>query len=251
MNHRITGTTMPVLEFALDHNDAIISEAGELSWMSASIQMTTHTQMGGGGGFFGAIRRVAGGGSLFMTEYRALGAPGEVAFATRVPGHIVPLPVGNGYEYLIHRHGFLCATAGVELGLGFQQSLGAGIFGGDGFLLQKISGQGTAWLELSGEVITKDLAAGELLRVHPGHVGGFQTSVSFQIQRIPGIKNMIFGGDGIFLAALTGPGRVWLQTLPISRLAQQLQEYMPGRRSEQAVEGGVVGGIVGSILKGM
>jgi uncharacterized protein (AIM24 family) len=186
-----------------------------------------------------------------MTEYRALGAPGEVAFATRVPGHIVPLPVGNGYEYLIHRHGFLCATAGVELGLGFQQSLGAGIFGGDGFLLQKISGQGTAWLELSGEVITKDLAAGELLRVHPGHVGGFQTSVSFQIQRIPGIKNMIFGGDGIFLAALTGPGRVWLQTLPISRLAQQLQEYMPGRRSEQAVEGGVVGGIVGSILKGM
>ena len=102
MNHRITGTTMPVLEFALDHNDAIISEAGELSWMSASIQMTTHTQMAGGGGFFGAIKRVAGGGSLFMTEYRAMGAPGEVAFATRVPGHIVPLPVGNGYEYLIH-----------------------------------------------------------------------------------------------------------------------------------------------------
>ena len=251
MNHRITGTTMPVLEFALDHNDAIISEAGELSWMSASIQMTTHTQMAGGGGFFGAIKRVAGGGSLFMTEYRAMGAPGEVAFATRVPGHIVPLPVGNGYEYLIHRHGFLCATAAVELGLGFQQSLGAGIFGGDGFLLQKISGQGTAWLELSGEVITKDLAPGELLRVHPGHVGGFQTSVSFQIQRIPGIKNMIFGGDGIFLAALTGPGRVWLQTLPISRLAHQLQEYMPSGRREQAVEGGVVGGIVGSILKGM
>ena len=251
MNHRITGTTMPVLEFALDHNDAIISEAGELSWMSASIQMTTHTQMAGGGGFFGAIRRVASGGSLFMTEYRAMGAPGEVAFATRVPGHIVPLPVGNGYEYLIHRHGFLCATAGVNLDLGFQQSLGAGIFGGDGFLLQKLSGQGTAWLELSGEVITKDLAAGELLRVHPGHVGGFQTSVAFQIQRIPGIKNMIFGGDGIFLAALTGPGRVWLQTLPISRLAQQLQEYMPSQRNGQAVEGGVVGGIVGSILKGM
>jgi uncharacterized protein (TIGR00266 family) len=250
MNHRITGTTMPVLEFALDHNDAIISEAGELSWMSASIQMTTHTQMAGGGGFFGAIKRVAGGGSLFMTEYRAYGAPGEVAFATRVPGHIVPLPVGNGYEYLIHRHGFLCATAGINLGVGFQQSLGAGIFGGDGFRLQHVSGQGTAWLELSGEVIIKDLAQGETLRVHPGHVGAFQTSVAFQIQRIPGIKNMIFGGDGIFLAALTGPGRVWLQTLPISRLAQQLQEYMPSGRTQQ-VEGGVVGGIVGSILKGM
>ena len=251
MNHRITGTTMPVLEFALDHNDAIISEAGELSWMSASIQMTTHTQMAGGGGFFGAIKRVAAGGSLFMTEYRAIGAPGEVAFATRVPGHIVPLPVGNGYEYLIHRHGFLCATAGVNLTLGFQQSLGAGVFGGDGFLLQKITGAGTAWLELSGEVIIKDLAPGELLRVHPGHVGAFQTSVSFQITRVPGIKNMIFGGDGIFLAALTGPGRVWLQTLPIARLAHQLQEYLPRAGREQAAEGGVVGGIVGSILKGM
>jgi uncharacterized protein (TIGR00266 family) len=251
MNHRITGTTMPVLEFALDHNDAVISEAGELSWMTASIQMTTHTQHAGGGGFLGVLKRVAGGGSLFMTEYRAYGAPGEVAFATRVPGHIVPVPVGNGYEYLIHRHGFLCATAGIELGVGFQQSLGAGIFGGDGFLLQKVSGQGTAWLELSGEVIIKDLAPGETLRVHPGHVGAFQSSVAFQIQRIPGLRNMIFGGDGIFLAALTGPGRVWLQTLPIARLAHQLQEYMPKAGREQAAEGGVVGGIVGNILKGM
>ena len=131
MNHRITGTTMPVLEFALDHNDAIISEAGELSWITQSIQMTTHTQHAGAAAASSArLKRVAGGGSLFMTEYRAYGAPGEVAFATRVPGHIVPVPVGNGYEYLIHRHGFLCATAGIELGLGFQQSLGAGIFGG-------------------------------------------------------------------------------------------------------------------------
>ncbi len=251
MQHRILGTTMPVLEFALDHNDAIISEAGELSWMSQSIQMTTHTQHAGGGGFLGAIRRVAGGGSLFMTEYRAYGAPGEVAFATRVPGHIVPVEVGPGHEYLIHRHGFLCATAGIELGVGFQQSLGAGVFGGDGFRLQKISGQGMAWLELSGEVIVKDLAPGEILRVHPGHVGAFQSSVAFQIQRVPGIKNMIFGGDGVFLAALSGPGRVWLQTLPISRLAHQLQEYMPSQRTEQAVEGGVVGGVIGSILKGM
>jgi uncharacterized protein (TIGR00266 family) len=251
MQHRILGTTMPVLEFALDHNDAIISEAGELSWMSASIQMTTHTQHAGGGGIFGVIRRVAGGGSLFMTEYRAYGASGEVAFATRVPGHIVPVEVGPGREYFIHRHGFLCATSAIELGVGFQQSLGAGVFGGDGFLLQKVSGQGMAWLELSGEVIVKDLAPGEILRVHPGHVGAFQSSVAFQIQRVPGLKNMIFGGDGIFLAALTGPGRVWLQTLPISRLAHQLQEYMPSQRGEQAVEGGVVGGVIGSILNGM
>jgi uncharacterized protein (TIGR00266 family) len=251
MEHRVVGTTMPVLEFALGANDAIISEAGELSWMTQTIQMTTHTQMGGGGGFFGAIKRMAGGGSLFMTEYRAIGAPGEVAFATRVPGHIVPLQVGQGVEYLIHRHGFLCATPQIELGVGFQQSLGAGIFGGDGFLLQKVGGYGMAWLELSGEVIVKDLRPGETLRVHPGHVGAFQSSVNFQITRVPGLKNMIFGGDGIFLAALTGPGRIWLQTLPISRLAHQLMEYMPAQRRAESVEDGVIGGVVGSVLRNM
>src|SRR6201998_2936329 len=110
MQNRIVGTTMPVLEFALDPNESIISEAGELSWMGASIQMTTHTQFAGGGGIFGAIKRVAGGGSLFMTEYRAVGAPGELAFATRVPGHILPVEVGPGRDYYLHRNGFLCAT---------------------------------------------------------------------------------------------------------------------------------------------
>ena len=250
MQAQIIGTTMPVLEFMLDPNDSIISEAGELSWMGSSIQMTTHTQLGGGGGIFGVLKRVAGGGTLFMTEYRAVGARGELAFATKLPGHIVPVEIGPGHEYMIHRHGFLCGTPQVQIGVGFQQSLGAGIFGGDGFLLQRASGQGTAWLELSGELVVKDLQPGETLRVHPGHVGAFQSSVSFQIATVPGIKNMIFGGDGIFLAHLTGPGKIWLQTLPISRLAHQLMHYMPKPASE-AAQGGVVGGIVGSILDGM
>lgn len=250
MQSRIVGSTMPVLEFQLNPNESIISEAGELSWMTQSIQMNTHTQMGGGGGFLGAIKRVAGGGTLFMTEYTAYGAPGEIAFATKVPGHIVPVQVGGGYEYFAHRHGFLCATPQVQLGVGFQQSLGAGIFGGEGFLLQRVGGEGTAWLELSGELIIKDLQPGETLRVHPGHVGAFTTSINFQITRVPGIKNLIFGGDGIFLAALTGPGRVWLQTLPLSKLAHALQEYLPSGRTERA-EAGAVGGVVGSILRGM
>ena len=250
MQSRILGTTMPVLEVTLDPNDAVISEAGELSWMTSSIQMTTHTQFGGGGGIFGVLKRVAGGGTLFMTEYRAYGAAGEVSFATKLPGHIVPVEVGAGREYMIHRHGFLCATPEIRISVGFQQSLGAGIFGGDGFLLQHVSGVGTAWIELSGELIVRDLGPGENLRVHPGHVGAFQSCVSFQITTVPGIKNMIFGGDGIFLASLTGPGRIWLQTLPISKLAHKLMEYMP-RQHQQAVEGGVVGGIVGSILDGM
>ena len=239
MQSRIQGTTMPVLEFILEPNESVISEAGELSWMSSNVQMTTHTQFGGGGGLFGVIKRVAGGGTLFMTEYRAMGSPGEVAFATKVPGHILPVEIGPGHEYMIHRHGFLCATPQIQVGVGFQQSLGAGIFGGDGFLLQKINGYGTAWIELSGEVIVKDLQPGETLRVHPGHVGAFTGSISFQIQMVPGIKNMIFGGDGLFLASLTGPGRVWLQTLPISRLAHQVLEYAPGERRTQSVQGGV------------
>ncbi len=250
MQSRILGTTMPVLEVGLDPNESVISEAGELSWMTSSIQMTTHTQFGGGGGIFGALKRMAGGGSLFMTEYRAVGAPGTISFATKLPGHIVPVEVGAGNEYLIHRHGFLCATPQVQLGVGFQQSLGAGIFGGDGFLLQRVMGTGTAWIELSGELIVKDLGPGETLRVHPGHVGAFQARVSFQITTVPGIKNMIFGADGIFLASLTGPGKIWLQTLPISKLAHALIEYMPTQRQE-AAEGGVVGGIVGSLLGGM
>ena len=149
-----------------------------------------------------------------MTEYRAQGGRGELAFATKLPGHIVPVEVSPGHEYMIHRHGFLCATSQIQVGVGFQQSLGAGIFGGDGFLLQRVSGQGTAWLELSGELVIKDLQPGETLRVHPGHVGAFQSSVQFQITTVPGIKNMIFGGDGLFLASLTGPGRIWPQTLP-------------------------------------
>jgi uncharacterized protein (TIGR00266 family) len=248
MQSRITGTTMPVLEFILDPNDSIISEAGELSWMGASIQMTTHTQFGGGGGLFGVLKRVAGGGSIFMTEYRAFGVPGELAFATKLPGHIVPVQVAPGNEYMIHRHGFLCATSQIQISVAFQQSLGAGIFGGDGFLLQHLSGLGTAWLELSGELVMRDLQPGETLRVHPGHVGAFQTSVSFQITTVPGIKNMIFGGDGIFLAQLTGPGRIWLQTLPIARLAHALEKYLPQEGRREAVQGGVVGGIVGSIL---
>ena len=249
MRSQIVGTTMPVLEFVLDPNDSIISEAGQLSWMGSSIQMTTHTQFGGGGGVWGAIKRVAGGGTLFMTEYRAVGVPGELAFATKLPGHIVPVEVAAGREYMIHRHGFICSTPQVQIGVRFQQSLGAGIFGGSGFVLQRVSGQGSAWIELSGELVVRDLQAGETLRVHPGHVGAFQTSVNFEITTVPGIKNMIFGGDGIFLASLTGPGRIWLQTLPIAKLAHELMEYMP-IQSSKAAEGGVIGGIVGSILQG-
>jgi uncharacterized protein (AIM24 family) len=135
----------------------------------------------------------------------------------------------------------------VTLSVGFQQSLGAGLFGGDGFRLEKISGQGRAWCELSGEIITYDLKPGESLRVHPAHVGLFQDTVQFTITTVKGIKNKIFGGDGIFLALLTGPGRVWLQSLPLQKLAQSLGEFSPG----QAVEAGAAGAVTGGVMRGI
>jgi uncharacterized protein (TIGR00266 family) len=248
MNHRIIGTTLPVLEFQLGIGESIVAVSGELSWMSQSIDLQTTTGVGGGGGLGGLFKRVVGGGSIFMTKYTAQGAPGLLAFATKLPGHILPVELASGASYMVHRHGFLCGTEGVELGLGFQQSLGAGIFGGDGFLLQRVSGSGQAWIELDGEVIPYTLAAGESLRVHPGHVGMFDSTVNFGITRIRGIRNMLFGGDGIFLAELTGPGRIWLQSLPLSNLAHALSPYLGGTSENLASAGG--GAVVGSVLRG-
>ncbi len=249
MDHKILGTTLPVLEMMLQPGESVYAVSGELSWMSQSIDMHTSTQHGGGGGLMGIFKRVAGGGSIFMTEYTAQGSPGLVAFATRVPGHILPVDVSPAKTYMIHRHGFLCATPTVEISVGFQQSLGAGIFGGDGFLLQKLTGTGQAFIELDGEVVPYDLKPGETLRVHPGHVGMFEASVNFGITRVAGIKNMLFGGDGIFLGALTGPGRVWLQSLPLSNLAHALQPYL-STGGERVTDTGT-GAIIGSVLRGL
>lgn len=254
MEHNIVGTTMPVLELTLENGEAIVAEAGELGWIGSSIELRTTTAAGGGGGFFGALKRAIGGGSFFMTEYRAVDAPGLVAFATKVPGQIVPIDVGGGRTHLVHRHGFLCGTPGVALSVGFQRSLGAGVFGGQGFILQKVGGEGQAWIELDGEVVTYDLAPGEMLRVHPGHVGMFEDTVSFDITTLRGIRNVLFGGDGLFLAALTGPGRIWLQSLPLSNLAHAVAPYLPresgSNGGQSQVGAGIAGGVLGGLLGG-
>jgi uncharacterized protein (TIGR00266 family) len=228
VEERIHGTTMPVLELVLGPGEGVFAESGELSWMSSTVAMRTTTQYGGGGGVVGSIRRLVGGGKLWMTSYTAEAGPGTVAFATKTVGQIVPVDVAPqpGMSFLGHRQMFLAGTHGVELSWGFQQSFGAGVFGGDGFRLQRIAGSGRAWIELSGEVVVYDLKPGESMRVHPGHVGMFQDTVSFGITRIKGIRNLFFGADGIFLADLTGPGRIWLQSLPLSRLAHALAPYL-------------------------
>lgn len=227
MDHRTVGTVLPVLEISLSPGESVISEAGQISWMTSAINMHTSTQGAGGGGVFGALKRAASGGTFFLTEYTADGGPGMGAFATKMPGEIVPLQLTGQGGYMVHRHGFLAGTPGVTLTLGFQQSLGAGVFGGEGFRLQSVGGQGTAWIELDGELVQYQLRPGEQLRVHPGHVGIFEQSVSFDIARIKGIRNIVFGSDALFFAQLTGPGRVWLQSLPIVNLAHALIPYLP------------------------
>jgi uncharacterized protein (TIGR00266 family) len=247
---KITGDNLPVLEIALDPGDAIVAEPGEFSWMTQNVVLNTTPMTAGAKGLFGVLGRALSGGGLFMTEYQVQGGPGLIAFAAKVPGHIVELQVLPGRGYLIHRHGFLCATAGVELAIGFQRSLGAGIFGGNGFVMQRLGGTCTAWVELGGAIITYDLAPGEVLQVHPGHVGMFEESVSFDVTLLPGIRNMIFGGDGLFVARLMGPGKVWLQSLTLPNLAHALAPYLgEGQRSAGAVESGIAGGIAGSVLR--
>jgi uncharacterized protein (AIM24 family) len=250
MQPQIRGSTMPVLEIGLDANDRIIAEPGEFSWMTAGVQMRTTAYTAGAKGIWGALGRAFSGGGLFMTEYTAPAGRGMVAFAAKVPGSILQVDVPAGHSYLIHRHGFLCGTEGLQLGTGFQRSLGAGIFGGDGFVLQKLSGPCTAWVELGGEVVSYDLAAGEVLQVHPGHIGMFQDSVNFDMTLMRGFSNALFGGDGLFIARLTGPGKVWLQTLTVPNLAHALSPYLRGDMVGNA-ESGAAGGIAGAVLRGM
>lgn len=219
---------MPVLEISLNPGETVFAESGELSWISMTIQMRTAVSAGGQkGGLFAALGRMVSGGTLFMTDYGAVGGPGLIAFAAKLPGQILPIPIQPGQEYIVHKHGFICGTPGVQFGMAFTQKLGAGIFGGNGFVMQKISGQGMAFVELSGEVVPYDLPAGNTLRVHPGHIGMFQSSVTFNVTTVPGIANKLFGGDGLFLGTLTGPGRVWLQSLTLPGLAHQIAHYLP------------------------
>lgn len=248
MKTKITGTTLPVLEIALDRGDKIVAEPGEFSWMTGGVELNTTAMAAGAKGIFGVLSRAIAGGGMFMTEYTANYAPGTIAFAAKVPGQIQQVDVAPGAGYFIHRHGFLCATQGVELSMGMQRSLGAGIFGGNGFVLQRLAGNCSAWVELGGEIVTYDLAPGETISVHPGHIGMFEDRVTFDITIMKGVMNALFGGDGLFIARLTGPGRVWLQTLTMPNLAHALAPYF-GRDAAQNTGSNIASGIAGAVLK--
>ncbi len=248
MQAEVKGTTMPILEVRLGPGEQVISAHGELAWMTTSIQMSQRTNTGGGGGLMQGLKRAIGGGGIFVTHYEG---PGQITFAAKVPGHIMPVDIAPGQGYFVHRHGWLCGTPGVVPSVGLQQSFRGGMWGGDGFVLQKLEGQGQAWIELSGELTVYDLPPGQTLLVHPGHVGMFEDRVQFTITRVPGIANVVFGDDGFHLVALTGPGRVWLQSMPLPVLAHALAEYLPSDRgTAPSVGGGAVGGIIGDVLRG-
>ena len=248
MQAEIKGTTMPILQVSLEQGEEVVSTHGELAWMTPSITMSQTTNTGGGGGgFMQGLKRMVGGGGLFLTRYSG---PGAITFAAKVPGHIVPVDIEAGQAYLVHRHGWLCGTSGITPSVALQQGFRAGMYGGDGFILQKLEGQGRAWIELSGELTSYELPPGQTLLVHPGHVGMFAGTVQFQITRVPGIANLFFGGDGFNLVALTGPGRVWLQSMPLAMLAHALSHYIGGHERSAAVTGGLAGGVIGDMLRG-
>lgn len=251
MQAEVKGSTLPLLEMVLDPGESVISAHGELSWMSANVQLTQTTNTGGQKGIMSGLKRAMGGGGIFLTRYEAQGGQGMVAFGAKLPGRIFPVTIEQGQGYLVHRHGWVCGTDGIVPTIGMQQTFRGGMYGGDGFILQRLEGQGQAWIELSGEITTYELAAGQTMLVHPGHVGLFEDRVSFTITRLQGIKNLAFGGDGFHLVALTGPGNIWLQSMPVPLLAQAIAPYLPSSDDHPVADagiGGVLGGIIGKNL---
>lgn len=245
MRFEITGTVMQTVSIDLSPGEVLVSQTHAMAWMSDGISMDTHT----GGGLFAGIRRAMSGGSLFITEYAA-DRPAHIAFAPRFPGTILPVTLGPGQSIICRKETFLVAEKSVGLEIALQQRLGAGFFAGEGFILQRVTGPGTAFLDLSGEVVQRTLAPGEVLRAHAGHIGMQDPSVSTDIQMVRGFRNVLFGGEGLFLATLTGPGRVWLQSMPILNLAEEIARYLPGREEGNVAAGAGIGRVMGGGVGG-
>ncbi|WBO22800.1 TIGR00266 family protein [Sphingomonas abietis] len=254
MRYEVSGTTMQTVSIDLEAGERLYSQPHSMAWMSETIAMQTHT----GGGLFAGLRRAMSGGGLFITEFTAERA-GHIAFAPRFPGQILPFRLAAGQSLVCRKETFLCAEQSVTLDIAFQQRLGAGFFAGEGFILQRVTGPGTVFLDLSGEVIEKQLSPGERLLVHAGHIGLQEPSVATDIRMMRGFRNILFGGEGLFLATLTGPGKIWLQSMPILNLAEEIARYLPssgerggsvapivGTGAAGAVVGGILGGIFGN-----
>lgn len=223
IDYKIEGTLLPVLLINLSPGQRIYSSSGGMSWMTQQIEMETNT----GGGLGRMFKRALSGESLFIVDYYVNNGVGEVAFASEFPGKIIPLALGNGEQMIVQKDSFMCAEKSVDVDMHFRKRLGSGFFGGEGFILQKLTGPGMAFVNFDGEIVEKTLAPGEVLRVDTGHVAMFEPSVDFDVEIIKGFKNILLGGEGLFLATLRGPGKVYLQSMPLTKLAQKIGQYMP------------------------
>ena len=254
IDYHIHGEEMQYVEIELDPQETAIAEAGSFMMMDDGIQM--ETVFGDGsmpnqslmGKLFSAGKRMLTGESLFMTTYTNIGqGKKRVSFASPYPGKIIPLDLQElGNRVICQKDAFLCAAKGVSIGIEFQKKLGTGLFGGEGFIMEKLEGDGHAFVHAGGHVTKRDLQAGELLKIDTGCIVAFTRNVDYDIQFVGGIKNTLFGGEGVFFATLRGPGTVWIQTLPISRLAGRILSYGTYKRKE---EGSILGGI-GNMLDG-
>jgi len=230
METRIVGTTMPVLEVTLGGGESLTTEGGEVGWYTQGMALETSTRFGSGGkgGFLNTLKRAVGGGQLFMTEYTAPASGGFIAMAARLPGVIKELTIDPQDEFMVQAGGFVAGTRDVEVSVGLQKKLGAGIFGGAGVVFQKLLGRGTAWVALTGEVVDYQLPAGQSLLVHPAHLALFDSSMELTFATVKGVKNKFFG-DSLMMAEIHGPGHVWFQSLTMAKLAEAIAPYLPDR----------------------
>lgn len=242
-NFKIVGSTLQAVILNMQRGQHFYSETGSMSWMNDYVSMNTNM----GGGLGGLLKRTFTGESLFVVDYVAERENALIAFSSDFPGKIVPINLAAGQGMIAQKGSFLVAEKSVNLSIHFRRQLGAGFFGGEGFVLQKFDGPGTFFACFDGEIVEYTLAPGERLKVDTGHVAMFEPSVHYDIEMVKGFKNLLFGGEGLFFTTLTGPGRVWLQTMPMSKLAGAIRQYMPAAEAKNASAGNVVGDIFNSL----
>ena len=221
MQYELKGGVFPVVVCQLADGEKMITEKGSMVWMTPNMEMETS-----GGGLGKMFSKAFSGESMFQNIYTARGA-GMITFGSSFPGRILALDVAPGREYILQKTAFLASEAGVQLSIHFNKKFGAGLFGGEGFIMQRLSGSGTAFVEVDGELVEYTLEPGQQMIVDTGNVLGFESSVSIDIQQVKGIKNKLLGGEGFFNTVLTGPGKIWLQTMPIAGVASAIQPYIP------------------------
>lgn len=224
MRYEIKGETLPVVICYLDGGETMITEKGAMAWMSPNMKMETSA-----GGLGKAFGRMFSGESIFQNRYTANGGNGMIAFASSFPGNIIAYDIAPGREIIVQKRGFLASEAGVNLSVFFQKKMGAGFFGGEGFIMQKLSGNGTAFVEFDGSITEYTLQPGQQIIVDTGYVAAVEGTCSIDVQTVSGVKNVLFGGEGLFNTVITGPGKIWLQSMPIYNLAGLISELIPSK----------------------